>query len=93
VWLLRRRLGAGTVAGARRGWVRIAVASAVLTLALVAAGAAWPPPATRPAEVAWLGVMIGGGVLVYALAHLALGSEELTGVVGALRRRGPARRA
>jgi putative peptidoglycan lipid II flippase len=91
-WLLRRRLGPAAVAGARWGWIRIGVASAVLALALVAAGAAWPPPATRAAEVAWLGVMIAGGVGLYVLTHLALGSEELAGAAGALRRRGPARR-
>jgi hypothetical protein len=56
------------------------------------AGALWPAPAPRPAEIAWLAAMIAGGALVYFLAHLALGSEELTGALAALRRRPPPRR-
>jgi putative peptidoglycan lipid II flippase len=91
-WLVRRRLGSAAVPGARRGWIRIGVASAVLAVALGVGGALWPAPASRLAEVAWLGVMIVGGALVYGLAHLALGSEELTGAMAALRRRAPARR-
>jgi putative peptidoglycan lipid II flippase len=91
-WLVRRRLGGAAVPGARRGWIRIGVASAVLALALGVAGALWPAPAPRPAEIAWLAAMIAGGALVYFLAHLALGSEELTGALAALRRRPPPRR-
>jgi putative peptidoglycan lipid II flippase len=86
-WLVRRRLGGGAVPGARRGWIRIGVASAVLALALVVAGALWPPPAPRPAEMAWLAAMVAGGALLYLLAHLALGSEELAGALAAVRRR------
>jgi putative peptidoglycan lipid II flippase len=91
-WLVRRRLGGAAVPGARRGWIRIGVAAAVLAVALWVGGALWPVPASRLAEVAWLGVMIVGGALVYGLAHLALGSEELTGAMAALRRRVPAAR-
>jgi putative peptidoglycan lipid II flippase len=90
-WLLRRRLGPAAVAGARRGWTRIGVASAVLALALLVAGALGPAPASRLAEIAWLGATIVGGALVYVLTHLALGSDELTGTIAALRRRGRAR--
>jgi putative peptidoglycan lipid II flippase len=86
-WLVRRRLGGAAVPGARRGWIRIGVASAVLALALVVAGALWHAPAPRPAEIAWLAAMIAGGALVYFLAHLALGSEELAGALAALRQR------
>jgi hypothetical protein len=79
------------VAGAQRGWTRIGVASAVLALALLVAGALGPAPASRLAEIAWLGATIVGGALVYVLTHLALGSDELTGTIAALRRRGRAR--
>jgi putative peptidoglycan lipid II flippase len=79
-WLLRRRLGGAGVAGAGRGWARIAVASAGMAIALVAVAWGWPPPASRVGEAAWLGAMIAGGVLVYAAAHVLLGSEEIGAV-------------
>jgi putative peptidoglycan lipid II flippase len=81
-WLFRRRLGVGAVAGARAGWMRIAVASAAMAGALVLAGWLRPPPVGRLAEAAWLAMTILGGVIVYAGAHVALGSEE----VGVVRR-------
>src|SRR5262249_31554597 len=70
--MLRRRLRAVARRRARRaraGWMRTVAASAVLAAALILAGWAWPPPSRRVAEVLWLAGMVGGGALVYALAH------------------------
>jgi len=86
-WLLHRRLGPAPVAGARRGWARIAAASALLALALLVATALWPPPRGRLAEAGWLAAMVGGGALLYAGVSAALGSEELALAIGPLRRR------
>ncbi|HEV8674169.1 MAG TPA: murein biosynthesis integral membrane protein MurJ [Methylomirabilota bacterium] len=86
-WLLRRRVGGGAVAGARRGWAQIGVASTALALALLATRWLWPPPAARLAEAGWLAVMIAGGALVYAAAHAMLGTEEATAVRARLRGR------
>jgi len=89
-WLLRRRLGPAAPSaarGARRGWTRIAAASSVLAAALVLGGWAWPSPGGRLAEALWLAGMIAGGALVYVLAHLVLGSEEVVLARRALRRR------
>ncbi|HEV8307857.1 MAG TPA: murein biosynthesis integral membrane protein MurJ [Methylomirabilota bacterium] len=76
-WLLRRRLGAGPVPGARAGWLRIAAASGALASALVLASAVWPPPPNRVQEAVWLAGMIAGGIVVYGAAHVGLGSEEV----------------
>ncbi|MBI4011154.1 MAG: murein biosynthesis integral membrane protein MurJ [Candidatus Rokubacteria bacterium] len=89
-WLLRRRLGpaaASAARAARQGWSRIAAASGVLTAALVLGGWLRPPPPGRVGEAVWLGAMIAGGALVYLLAHLALGSEEVRLARRALGRR------
>jgi putative peptidoglycan lipid II flippase len=72
---------------ARAGWTRILAASGALAAALLLAGGLWPPPGGRLAEALWLGGMIVGGALVYVLAHVALGSEEVVLARRALRRR------
>ena len=89
-WLLRRRLGdlaEPPLPYARAGWTRILAASGALAAALRLAGGLWPPPGGRLAEALWLGGMIVGGALVYVLAHVALGSEEVVLARRALRRR------
>ena len=89
-WLLRRRLGEiaePALPSARAGWTRILAASGALAAALRLAGGLWPPPGGRLAEALWLGGMIVGGALVYVLAHVALGSEEVVLARRALRRR------
>jgi len=89
-WLLRRRLGEiaePPLPYARAGWTRILAASGALAAALLLAGRLWPPPGGRLAEALWLGGMIVGGALVYVLAHVALGSEEVVLARRALRRR------
>jgi putative peptidoglycan lipid II flippase len=86
-WLLRRRLGGAPVAGARRGWVRIAVASATMAAALVVAAWWGPASPSRVIEAAWLAAMIAGGALVYAGTHVVLGSEEVVAVRALVGRR------
>ncbi len=89
-WLLRRRLGEIAEPPrpyARAGWTRILAASGALAAALLLAGGLWPPPGGRLAEALWLGGMIAGGALVYVLAHVGLGSEEVVLARRALRRR------
>ena len=89
-WLLRRRLGEivePPLPYGRAGWTRILAASGALAAALLLAGRLWPPPGGRLAEALWLGGMIVGGALVYVLAHVALGSEEVVLARRALRRR------
>ncbi len=57
-----------------------------MALALVLAAGLWPPPARRVAEAMWVAGMVVGGVLLYAGAHVALGSDEIGLVRRALAR-------
>jgi putative peptidoglycan lipid II flippase len=86
-WLLRRRLPGGPGPGTGRGFLRIALASGGLALALVVADWAWPLAASRTEETVRLAVLVIGGVLVYLGIHAALGSEEMAVVHDAVRAR------
>jgi putative peptidoglycan lipid II flippase len=86
-WLLRRRLGGAAMPGAGAAFLRIAVASGALALALVGAEWVWPAPPHRLMEGLWLGGMIAGGVLLYGGIHIVFGSEELGTVRAAITRR------
>ncbi len=76
VWLLRRRLPARPIPGAREGWLRIIGAAAALAMALGLAERFWPPPESRAGEALWLAAMVAGGAVLYLGIHAALGSDE-----------------
>jgi putative peptidoglycan lipid II flippase len=86
-WLLRRRLAAGPGPATALGFLRIALASAALAAALLAAGWAWPASGGRLAEGLRLGALVLGGALLYLGIHAALGSEELAAMSAATRTR------
>jgi len=85
--LLHRRLGGVAPRGTGAAFVRIAVASSAIGLALVGIGQLWPAPPDRLGEGIWLGAMIAGSVLLYLGLHLAFGSEELKAARDAITRR------
>jgi putative peptidoglycan lipid II flippase len=92
VWLLRRRLGGGRVAGAVAGWARTVAAGGALTVVLALLVWLWPPPSGRVAETGWLAMIILGSAVFYGACHAVLGSEEAAAARALLTRR-PGRRS
>jgi len=88
-WLLRRRLDGPRGRDLWRSLARTLAASALLAL-----WCAWTsglvPGVPGPARhgLGWTVVALIGGVAVYGAAAAALGSTELRGLLGLLRRRG-----
>jgi len=84
LWMARRRLGAlgGRALLASLG--RTAAASAPLAAWCAVAVWAWPARPPVPVDVAWLGVAVAGGALVYAASARALAPAEFAALRGIL---------
>jgi putative peptidoglycan lipid II flippase len=87
-WLLRRRLDGPRGADLWRSLARTLAASALLALWCAGMSGLVPGvPAPTHQGLVWTVVALVGGMVVYAAGAAALGSSEIRGLLGMLRRR------
>lgn len=80
--LLRRRLGPLAEAGVRASWVKTAIATAVMTAALLGAGSILPEAETWRGALLALAGLVSLGVVAYVAATATMRMPELRWAIG-----------